>query len=171
MRLIKKKKIVNEDVKIDFFTMFLASAAFTGYFPFASGTVGSLFAALFIFIPGFYNPVVMATLILIFFFVGVVVSERMMQRYGEDPSVVVIDEVAGMWLSMFIIYLFGYDNLFLVFAVSFLAFRLFDILKVFPGNYFDRMNSGAGIMLDDVVAGVYGGFAGVLIIKAIHYLW
>jgi phosphatidylglycerophosphatase A len=171
MRLIKTKKIVDENVKIDFFTMFLASAMFTGYFPVASGTVGSLFAVLFILIPGFYSPVVLFTLFLIFLFVGIVVSDRMMQRYGEDPSVVVIDEVIGVWLSLFIISMFGYDNLLLIGIVSFITFRFFDILKVFPGNYFDRMNSGTGIMMDDVVAGVYSGFASVLLIKLYVYLW
>ncbi|MCX6157825.1 MAG: phosphatidylglycerophosphatase A [Ignavibacteriota bacterium] len=171
MRLIKTKKIVDENVKIDFFTMFLASAFFTGYFPVASGTVGSLFAVLFVLIPGFYSPVVLLTLSLIFFFVGIVVSNRMMQRYGEDPSVVVIDEVVGVWISLFIITMFGYDNLFLVSVLSFLTFRVFDILKVYPGNYFDRMNSGVGIMMDDVVAGVYSGFASVLLIKVYLGLW
>jgi phosphatidylglycerophosphatase A len=171
MRLIKTKKIVDENVKIDFFTMFLASAMFTGYFPVASGTVGSLLAVLFILIPGFYSPIVLFTLFLIFLFVGIVVSDRMMQRYGEDPSVVVIDEVIGVWLSLFIISMFGYDNLLLAGVLSFITFRFFDILKVFPGNYFDRMNSGTGIMMDDVVAGVYSGFASVLLIKLYVYLW
>ena len=171
MRLIKRKNIVNEDVKIDFFSMLIASAFFTGYFPVASGTVGSLFAVLFVFIPGFYNPVVLLTLSLIFFFVGIVVSDRMMQRYGDDPSVVVIDEVVGIWISLFIIYLFGFENLIIVSIAAFITFRIFDILKVFPGNYFDRMNSGKGIMMDDVIAGVYSGFASVLLIKGFYYLW
>lgn len=171
MRLIKRKNIVNEDVKIDFFSMLIASAFFTGFFPVASGTVGSLFAVLFIFIPGFYNPVVLLTLSLIFFFIGIVVSDRMMQRYGDDPSVVVIDEVVGVWISLFIIYLFGFNNLIIVSIAAFLTFRIFDILKVFPGNYFDRMNSGNGIMMDDVIAGVYSGFASVLLIKGFYYLW
>jgi len=171
MRLIKTKKIVDDNVKIDFFTMFLASAMFTGYFPVASGTVGSLFAVLFILIPGFYSPVVLITLFLIFLFAGIVVSDRMMQRYGEDPSVVVIDEVTGIWLSLFIISMFGYDNLLIAGMLSFVTFRFFDILKVFPGNYFDRMNSGTGIMMDDVVAGVYSGFSSVLLIKLYVYIW
>jgi len=171
MRLIKTKKIVDENVKIDFFTMLIASALFTGYFPVASGTVGSLLAVLLVLIPGFYSPVVLLTLSLIFFFVGIVVSNRMMQRYGEDPSVVVIDEVIGVWISLFIISMFGYENILLVSVLSFLTFRVFDILKVFPGNYFDRMNSGVGIIMDDVVAGVYSGFVSVLLIKVYLYLW
>ena len=171
MRLIKTKKIVDENVKIDFFTMFLASACFTGYFPVASGTVGSLFAVLFVLIPGFYSPVVLMTMSLMFFFVGIVVSNRMMQRYGEDPSVVVIDEVIGVWISLFIISAFGYDNLLLVSVISFITFRVFDIFKVFPGNYFDKMNNGVGIMMDDVVAGVYSGFVSVLLIKVYYAIW
>lgn len=171
MRLIKKKTIINEDVQIDFFSMLIASAFFTGFFPVASGTVGSIFAVLFVFIPGFYSPVVLLTLSLIFFFTGIVVSDRMMQRYGEDPSVVVIDEVVGVWISLFIVSAFGYTNLILIAVVSFLTFRFFDILKIFPGNYFDKMNSGKGIMMDDVVAGVYSGFTSVLLIKLYYYLW
>lgn len=171
MRLIKTKKIVDENVKIDFFTMFIASAFFTGYFPVASGTVGSLFAVLFVFVPGFYSPVVLLTLSIIFFFVGIIVSNRMMQRYGEDPSVVVIDEVIGVWISLFIISMFGYNNIILVSVLSFVTFRVFDILKVFPGNYFDKMNSGLGIMMDDFVAGVYSGFVSVLLIKVYLNLW
>jgi phosphatidylglycerophosphatase A len=171
MRLIKTKKIVDENVKIDFFTMFLASACFTGYFPVASGTVGSLFAVLFVLIPGFYSPVVLMTMTLMLFFVGIAVSDRMMDRYGEDPSVVVIDEVIGVWLSLFIISVFGYDNLLLVSVVSFITFRAFDIFKVFPGNYFDKMNNGVGIMMDDVVAGVYSGFVSVLLIKVYSAIW
>jgi phosphatidylglycerophosphatase A len=95
----------------------------------------------------------------------------MMQRYGEDPSVVVIDEVIGVWISLFIISMFGYEKILLVSVLSFLTFRVFDILKVFPGNYFDRMNSGVGIMMDDFVAGVYSGFVSVLLIKVYLYLW
>ena len=95
----------------------------------------------------------------------------MMQRYGEDPSVVVIDEVIGVWISLFIISMFGFNNILLVSVLSFLTFRVFDILKVFPGNYFDKMNSGVGIMMDDVVAGIYSGFASVLLIKVYLSIW
>ena len=94
----------------------------------------------------------------------------MMQRYGKDPSVVVIDEVVGMWLSLFIVSIFGLNNIMIVALISFLTFRAFDIIKLFPGNYFDKMDSGKGVMLDDVVAGVYSGFLSVLLIKVFNYL-
>lgn len=168
MRLLKKKKIVNEDYRIDFFTMFLSSAAFTGYMPFASGTFGSAFALIFLLIPGFSNPVVLGTLSLIFFFAGIITSERMMFRYGDDPSVVVIDEVVGMWVTLLITVLFLKDFNITAVIISFFAFRFFDIAKIWPAKYFDKIKSGFGIMFDDVVAGIYGGILTVIIMKLIN---
>ncbi len=170
MRLIKKKKIVNEDVRIDFFTVFISSACYTGYAPAASGTFGSLFGLLFVLIPGFYNPVALGTLILIFFFTGIVTSERMMQRYGDDPSVVVLDEVVGMWTTLLVMSAFGVEITIASAALSFAAFRLFDIFKIFPAGFFDRLKSGFGIMADDVAAGVYGGLLTFLLMK-LYYLY
>lgn len=169
MRLIKKKKIENEEVRIDFFTVFIASACYTGYAPAASGTFGSLLGLLFVLIPGFYNPVVLGTLVLIFFFAGIVTSERMMQRYGDDPSVVVLDEVVGMWTTLLMMSAFGVDISFASAALSFLAFRIFDIFKILPAGYFDRMKSGFGIMADDAVAGIYGGLLTLLLMKLYNF--
>ncbi len=168
MRLLKKKKIINEDYRIDLFTMFLSSAAFTGYIPFASGTFGSAFALIFLLIPGFLNPVVLGTLSLIFFFVGIITSERMMFRYGDDPSVVVLDEVVGMWITLLIAVIFLKELNYISVVISFLSFRLFDIFKIWPAKYFDRLKSGFGIMFDDVVAGIYGGVFTVIIMKLIN---
>jgi phosphatidylglycerophosphatase A len=167
MRLIKKKRIVNEEYRVDFFSIFLSSACYTGFMPAASGTFGSIFGLLFLLIPGFYNPIVLMTLSVIFFFVGIVTSDRMVYRYGDDPSVVVIDEVVGMWISLLIIS-FGYGGInYLIVIISFLTFRFFDIVKVFPAGYFDRIKSGFGIMMDDAVAGIYSGIVSVIIIKII----
>jgi phosphatidylglycerophosphatase A len=171
LKLIKTKKIIDENVKIDFFTQFIASAAFTGFAPKASGTAGSAFAMIFLLIPGFYSPVVLFTLTLIFFFAGITVSGRMTQRYGDDPSVVVIDEVVGQWLSLGIVCLFFPFVSVQIAVTSFLAFRVFDILKVFPAGFFDRLKTGFGIMMDDVIAGIYAGFAAVIINMVLKNIW
>ena len=165
MRLIKKKKIVNEEYKVDFFSIFLSSACYTGYIPVASGTFGSLFGLMFLLIPGFYNPVILLTLSLIFFFVGIAASERMIYRYGDDPSVVVLDEVVGMWVSILVISFFGFELTWISAGLLFISFRFFDIVKIFPAGYFDKLKSGFGIMMDDVIAGLYGGFLTFLILK------
>jgi phosphatidylglycerophosphatase A len=171
LKIIKTKKIIDENVKIDFFTEFLASAAYTGFFPKASGTAGSAFAMIFLLINEFFSSVILFTLSFIFFFAGIIVSGRMMQRYGDDPSVVVIDEVVGQWVSLGIISIFSPLASFQIAAISFFTFRFFDIIKIFPSGYFDKLKSGFGIMMDDVIAGIYSGFATVIIVYIMKHAW
>jgi phosphatidylglycerophosphatase A len=68
----------------------------------------------------------------------------------EDPSFVVLDEVAGQWIALIIASTRPWEWL-----LAFLLFRVFDILKPSPARQFDRMHSGFGIMMDDVAAGCY----------------
>jgi len=68
----------------------------------------------------------------------------------KDPSEVVIDEVAGMWISL----LFIPKNIFL-FTLAFVLFRLFDIFKPWVINKVQDMKGGFGIMLDDILAGIF----------------
>jgi phosphatidylglycerophosphatase A len=169
MRLIKKKEIVNPGIKIDFFSVIFSSGLYSGFVPAASGTFGSLIAAFFFLIPGFINTVILIPVIVICFFIGIYTSNKMVKRYGDDPSVVVIDEFVGMWITVLIASYFSFG--FLQVTVGFAAFRVFDILKVYPASYFDKMKNGFGIMMDDVVAGVYAGITTSLILILIkNYL-
>ena len=68
---------------------------------------------------------------------------------GDDPSSIVVDEWAGMWLSMVAIQ--GASG----WMLAFFLFRTFDILKPFPAGRFERLQGGVGIMADDVVAAGY----------------
>jgi phosphatidylglycerophosphatase A len=167
MRLIKRKEIINPDIKIDLFSVIFSSGFFTGFAPAASGTVGSAFALLFYLIPGFINPFVSIPAIIICFFLGIFTSNNMIKRYGDDPSVVVIDEIIGMWITVSIAGFvhFGYPTI----IIGFFMFRLFDIVKLYPASYFDRLKNGFGIMMDDVIAGIYGGIATIIILTAINY--
>jgi phosphatidylglycerophosphatase A len=75
-----------------------------------------------------------------------------------DPSAIVIDEVAGMWLVMAFV-----PPTFAALAAAFFLFRLFDVLKPWPASWADQSLKGAhGIMLDDIFAGVWA----VLVILA-----
>ena len=72
----------------------------------------------------------------------------------EDPGAVVIDEVAGQWLALIPAAIAG--PTIWQFAIGFALFRIADIGKPWPANWIDRrLSGGAGIMLDDVVAGIY----------------
>jgi phosphatidylglycerophosphatase A len=73
----------------------------------------------------------------------------------KDPQIIVIDEIVG-----FLITNFSAPARPVVLLSSFVLFRLFDIIKPFPANRFERLPGGAGIVMDDVMAGVYA-FLGV----------
>ena len=78
----------------------------------------------------------------------------------RDSSIIVIDEVVGQLISM----MFFMHNNFLV-ILSFFIFRFFDILKPWPASYIDnKIKGGMGVMLDDVIAGIYTIFT-IYIIK------
>jgi phosphatidylglycerophosphatase A len=79
----------------------------------------------------------------------------MERTLGEDPSVVVIDEVVGMWISLILL-----PKTIAATVMAFLLFRLFDILKPPPARQSERFRNGWGIMTDDVVAGVYANLVG-----------
>lgn len=80
-----------------------------------------------------------------------------------DPGRVVIDEVAGMWITL----LPAMPN-WHHFVVGFIAFRIIDIVKPWPASWCDRrLKGGFGIMADDVMAGIYGA----LCVAGWRYLW
>ncbi len=164
MRLIKERKITDANAKIDFFSNLFSSFFFTGYFPKASGTVGSLAALFIFFFKVFYNPIVLFSLIVFSFAIGIVTSKKVMKKYGDDPSVVVIDEAIGMWITILVFILLSGAPVSVFYLItSFLAFRFFDITKLQPAKYFDSRNTGFGIIMDDVVAGIYAGITVYLI--------
>jgi phosphatidylglycerophosphatase A len=128
---------------------------FAGYAPVASGTVGSLAAAaLYWFLPFTDNGVILVHIALVILLTGVPVATLLEQHHGDDPSLVVIDEVAGMLLALAFL-----PKTWVALLAAFLFFRFFDIVKPPPARQFDRMRGGAGIMLDDVFAGIYANVA------------
>lgn len=123
-----------------------------GYLPIAPGTWGSLAALLIWFvIIGHISSTTLIVLIVIIFIFGVSASsitERSLAK--KDPSVIVIDEWVGQWIALLFLpksLLWGF--------FAFALFRLFDIWKPYPIKTLDNLPSGWGIMLDDVLAGVY----------------
>ncbi len=130
---------------------FLAASVFgAGYAPIASGTVGSLVALVFIwFLPwttfGLLVTLVVVTLI------GLWAGSRVERVLGrKDPGVIVIDEVAGMLLSVI-----GLPRSIPVLVTAFLLFRVFDIWKPFPARESQALSGGMGVMVDDLIAGLY----------------
>jgi phosphatidylglycerophosphatase A len=144
---------------IPLFTKLIATGFYSGYSPFAPGTAGSVAGILFFLIPGFESLILLSISITVVFFIGVIASNRMEKVLGEDPSQVVIDEIVGMWIS--VVYL---PKEFIVFFIAFIFFRIFDIVKPQPARYMEKFHHGWGIMLDDVVAGIYANLTTQLLI-------
>jgi phosphatidylglycerophosphatase A len=95
---------------------------------------------------------------------------------GEDPSEVVIDEVAGMWIALlfpsFAFWTRDFDGWmpYPGWLAAFLFFRLFDIWKPGPVGWADRRGDAAGVMLDDLIAGVFAGIGVVIAAGVAHGL-
>jgi len=95
----------------------------------------------------------------------------------HDQQHIVIDEAAGMWLSLTIVYptamtmSYPYAEILAV-IFSFASFRLFDIWKPSTIGWIDReVKGGLGVMMDDVLAGIAGGFLSVIILMGIGKLF
>jgi phosphatidylglycerophosphatase A len=132
--------------------LFLASWFFTGLMPKAPGTVGTLAAIPMACAIHFLGAVYGGGCLLILISVAVMtsgLSQKLMGR-GGDPSEIVIDEVAGFSVTLFLLPL-SWLNL----TLGFFLFRLFDISKPFPIRSLEKVKGGLGIVLDDILAGIY----------------
>jgi len=129
----------------------LATGFGAGYSPIAPGTAGTL-VGLVLFWPMRDLPFVYQVAItLVMLFAGVAASTNLSRRIGiKDPPIVVVDEIVGMWISLLLL-----PWTVPVAIAAFFAFRLMDILKPAPARGFERLPDGWGIVLDDVMAGVY----------------
>lgn len=131
-----------------------------GFIPFAPGTWGSLAALPFT--AGAYSlGIIPSFLFLVLItFISIWISGAASKILNsEDPSPVVIDEVAGIFVTMFLLPISWTSVI-----AGFTLFRFFDILKPFPVGLIDRkIKGGTGIVLDDLMAGVYAN-AGVRVI-------
>ena len=144
----------------------LASAGFVGYIPVASGTFGSLVA-----IPLFWGFDAMRAasppLYLLTYVAGVaaacwIAGQAEIYLQEHDSHKIVIDEVVGyLAATMFL------QPTWLHALVAFLIFRALDVIKPYPAGYIDKNFAGGyGVVLDDVVSGIYSNILVQLLIGA-----
>ena len=132
---------------------FLAFGLGSGASPLAPGTVGTLFALLIYW--GLLTKLNLGNYLLLLvlaFFIGIWLCGKTAKDLGtHDHSGIVWDEFVGFWITMFAV-----PAQIEWLLIGFVLFRLFDICKPWPINWIDNnLSGGIGIMLDDVVAGVY----------------
>jgi phosphatidylglycerophosphatase A len=132
--------------------MFIATGCYSGYLPKAPGTWGSLVGLLLFFLLHTLSLEIYLSVIGGIFVIGTFAAgeaEKIMDH--QDPGLVVIDEIVGMLITMIAV-----PATPLLMVLGFVLFRIFDIWKPFPVDFVDqRFHGGLGIMLDDVVAGIY----------------
>ena len=130
-------------------TTFIGTFGFTGYLKPAPGSWGSLAAALvwWFIVPS--HLAVQVVLVILVVTIGIWAAGAIEQSSGKrDPSIVVIDEVAGMWLA-----LLGARHVWWYFLAAYFVFRLLDVLKPGPIDKLQSLPGGWGVMLDDLAAG------------------
>jgi len=129
----------------------ISSFFYIGYLPLIPGTFASLIAALLIWLLR-ASPTAhylgFTALITILGFASATAAETIYK--AKDAKYIVIDEIAGMFLSLAFLPI----NSITLFC-AFLLFRGFDAVKVYPANRLEQLPGSRGVMLDDIVAGLY----------------
>ncbi|GHV71681.1 phosphatidylglycerophosphatase A [Bacteroidia bacterium] len=138
------------------FHKIIATGFGSGYCPIAPGTAGAILATIIwwglsLFFPA--QPLLPTTglLIIVFTILGIWSSGVMETIWGEDPSRVVVDEMVGVWIPLLLV---SDGNIYYGLAALAL-FRLFDIFKPLGIRKMENFKGGIGIMLDDILAGIY----------------
>lgn len=132
----------------------VASGLGAGYSPYAPGTCGSVVGLLVFWVArhilnqsGLTFQVICAIFLVVTGIITADVTSRIL--HVKDPSLVVIDEITGMFIT-----LVGHEPIIGHLLVGFVLFRILDILKPFPIRQLERLKGGLGIMADDIMAGI-----------------
>jgi phosphatidylglycerophosphatase A len=157
------------------FYKFMASGFGVGWLPVAPGTWGAAEAILLLVpfmwfdIPplsadkaGSVFTLFLSLLIILFTWIGVKSVDYLQKEWGEDPKQVVIDEMIGVWIAILGLPLNGFNLI-----AGFILFRFFDIAKPLGIRQLESIEGGWGVMLDDVLAGVYANVVLQIIILSI----
>ena len=129
----------------------IATGLGSGYSPVAPGTAGSAVGLLLFWPLARLHPAAQVGFTLALVAAGVAAASHLARRLGiEDPGVVVVDEVAGMWVTLLFLPLTPFTA-----VVGFFAFRVMDVFKPYPARQLEQLHGGWGIMADDLMAAVY----------------
>jgi phosphatidylglycerophosphatase A len=169
---------------IPWLSKLIATGLYTGFSPWASGTVGTLLGLAIAILPGVHTTLMLGILIVVGFFAGVKSARDVAEVVGHqltagaayakatfqegsphstpDPSIVVIDEIVGMWITLLFV-----PHTVVALAIAFVAFRVMDIVKPEPAGRVERFGGGWGIMLDDAVAAIYANIVTQILVRVV----
>jgi len=130
-----------------------ATAFGLGLSPVAPGTMGALGGvALGYLILHFcpYPNYLLSLIIVLVTILGAISANFLEKEWGEDPSKIVIDEVVGIWIALLFL-----PPMWECYVAAFVLFRFFDIVKPLYIKRMELLKNGWGVMMDDVLAGIY----------------
>ncbi|MCK4673812.1 phosphatidylglycerophosphatase A [candidate division WOR-3 bacterium] len=151
---------ISKEEKIDFIKKILATGFFLGYIRIAPATFSCLISIVIWYFL-FPYKLVYILVVIILFFTGVKVSNDLTKIWGKDPHKIVIDEYACLLIPLYFI-----PQRILPLAITFVLFRIFDIIKPWPIRKLEDFPGGWGVMLDDLGAAIYTTVV-ILIIMAL----
>ena len=139
----------------------IATCLGIGYIQKGAGTIAALFCCVaWYFLRGTPNVWPELLFLVLLFFTGVYTATTVEQEWGHDSNRVVVDEVHGMLMALFLV-----PNDWRYILIAFVLFRFFDIAKPLGIRAMERQPKGWGVMLDDLLAGIYSNVILQIIIK------
>jgi len=151
------------------FYKLIATSLGVGDLPVAPGTWGALFAfaiTWLLYSNGQLSNPLLIVLIIIFTALGTLASYKLKDEWGKDPSITVIDEVVGYWITLVFVPFHIYT-----FIAAFILFRIFDISKPLFIRKLEELPYGFGVMADDLLAGIYANIVLQILVISFLYKW
>jgi len=147
------------------FSTILASLFLIGFIPLAPGTFGSLAGyGIYMLLPAWiYDgscPGFLPLMIVGLALAAVVICHKAEKILGEDAGSIVLDELLGYFVATLFL-----PHSWLIGLYAFILFRVFDIAKPFPINRSQRLSCGWGVVVDDLLAGVYANILLQILIR------
>ena len=140
----------------------VVSFFYLGRSPIAPGTMGTL-GAMILLIYLKIDMSYLAVMTVLCYLGGLKLAPWCEKEFGKDPSIFVLDEVVGYWIAVLIFWMgigaYSVPSL----IILFILFRFFDITKLGPVKKMEEIEGGHGILLDDVVAGIFAGVVTLVI--------
>jgi phosphatidylglycerophosphatase A len=148
--------------------LFVATCGYLGYVPVAPGTFGSAVGLIAFAAVRWSGSAAIEIALIVFLLVIGVWSGNIAEKHigGVDPAPVILDEVAGMLITLALVPVNLTGAI-----VGFFLFRLFDVIKPWPANRCEALPGGLGVMADDAMAAVYGHLALRLLVAVMPAGW
>ena len=145
---------------------FILTGFYIGKIKYAPGTFGTLLAIPIFLLIYDFNLITKISIVFLLFLISLFLLSQSYKKQvfkDIDDKSIVIDEVIG-----YLIFIVFFDNTLFVLFSSFLIFRLFDIVKPYPISLIDKkMKNALGVILDDIIAGLFSGITLFIIIHAL----